>query len=70
MNRSKEAHNVLHQQNIQVCSFGTGNQVRLPGPNPEKPNVYAFGEATYDEIYNELADKDLSLYSKMEFSKC
>ena len=31
MNRSMEAHNVLHQAGLTVSSFGLGRHVKLPG---------------------------------------
>ena len=42
-------------------SFGSGNQVKLPGANPNTPNVYDFG-TTYDEMYKDLLMKDKNLY--------
>ena len=44
-----------------VKSFGTGDKVKLPGPSPDKPNCYEFG-TSYEEIYNDLLEKDKSLY--------
>lgn len=44
-----------------VRSFGTGNQVKLPGPAPDRPNIYDF-ETTYDEMYKDLMRKDPELY--------
>lgn len=42
-------------------SFGTGNQVKLPGPAPNMPNIYDFS-TTYDEMYKDLLRKDSELY--------
>lgn len=50
-------------------SFGTGAQVKLPGPSADKPNVYDFN-TTYEEMYNDLCDKDLELYPTSTDVQC
>uniref|UniRef100_A0A0K0FQ81 RNA polymerase II subunit A C-terminal domain phosphatase SSU72 n=1 Tax=Strongyloides venezuelensis TaxID=75913 RepID=A0A0K0FQ81_STRVS len=64
MNRSMEAHNFMKKKNFLVESFGSGGQIKLPGPSFDKPNCYAFGEATYDYIYKDLATKDKRFYTR------
>ncbi|XP_039250673.1 RNA polymerase II subunit A C-terminal domain phosphatase SSU72-like [Styela clava] len=63
MNRSMEAHRFMKKKGFNVQSFGTGNQVKLPGPSADKPNVYPF-DTRYDDIYKELANKDFNLYTQ------
>ena len=59
-NRSMEAHAVLKKKGFNVRSFGSGNQVKLPGPSPNQPNVYDFS-VTYEQMYQDLQTKDKSL---------
>uniref|UniRef100_A0A8C1P7I5 RNA polymerase II subunit A C-terminal domain phosphatase SSU72 n=2 Tax=Cyprininae TaxID=2743694 RepID=A0A8C1P7I5_CYPCA len=60
-NRSMEAHNILSKRGFDVRSFGTGTHVKLPGPAPDKPNIYDF-KTTYEQMYNDLVRKDKELY--------
>ena len=63
MNRSMEAHSRLHKKGFNVLSFGTGDKIKLPGPSLTQPNVYEFG-TSYEEIYQDLARKDKSMYKQ------
>ena len=49
------------KKGFNVKSFGTGNMVKLPGPAPDKPNIYDFS-ITYDAMYRDLMQKDYELY--------
>ena len=47
MNRSMEAHSVLAKKNFLVSSYGTGNQIKIPGKSKYEPNIYPFGETIF-----------------------
>lgn len=51
----------FRKRGFNVESFGSGNQIKLPGPSPDRPNCYEFGVATYEYIYNDLKQKDRQL---------
>lgn len=62
-NRSMEAHDVLKKSGFNVRSFGSGNQVKLPGSAADRPNIYDFG-TPYGDMYQDLAAKDIHLYTQ------
>ncbi|KAI1725708.1 ssu72-like protein domain-containing protein [Ditylenchus destructor] len=59
-----EAHLFLAKRGFRVESFGSGNSVKLPGPAADRPNVYDFDSTTYEEIYSDLKNKDIHLYTQ------
>ncbi|CAJ0955475.1 unnamed protein product, partial [Mesorhabditis belari] len=63
MNRSMEAHFFLEKRGINIRSFGTGNQVKLPGREANTPNCYEFG-TSYEHIYQDLIQKDKDYYTE------
>lgn len=63
LNRSMETHHLFVERGVpNVSSYGTGSQVKLPGPTRNQPNVYDFG-TPYQEIFNDLSEKDRDLYA-------
>lgn len=61
-NRSMEAHYQLSAASYPVISFGTGSLVRLPGPSITQPNVFNFDSTSYNDMYEDLYNKDQRLY--------
>jgi RNA polymerase II subunit A C-terminal domain phosphatase SSU72 len=53
-NRSMEAHKVLAEHALDVRSYGAASRVKLPGATKDDPNVYAFDDATYEAIAEDL----------------
>ena len=64
MNRSMEAHKVLLHAGLEVTSYGAGSRVKLPSAHRDNPNVFEFGETTYQHIYDTLMAEDPDLYEK------
>jgi len=62
-NRSMEAHNFMSKRGLTVKSFGSGQQVKLPGPSLDKPNIYTF-DTPYEHMYKDLITKDQNLYTQ------
>jgi len=62
-NRSMEAHDLLSREGFSISSYGTAEQVKLPGPTISQPNVYQFG-TPYQAMYEELKAKDQALYTQ------
>ncbi|VDN26128.1 unnamed protein product [Gongylonema pulchrum] len=54
----------FRKRGFNVESFGSGSQVKLPGPSPDRPNCYEFGMVSYEYIYNDLKQKDFQLYTQ------
>lgn len=49
------------KKGFDVKSYGIGATVKLPGASPTDPNSYPFS-TTYEEIYQDLLQKDSQLY--------
>ena len=54
---------MYRKKGLNVRSFGTGTQVKLPGSSMQSPNVYDFN-TTYEFMYNDLSTKDKTLYTQ------
>jgi len=65
INRSMEAHVVLGNAGLQVESYGTGTQVRLPGKSSMEPRIFKFG-TPYSEMYKSMATtpEDQAFFSR------
>ncbi|CAI7754544.1 unnamed protein product [Closterium sp. NIES-54] len=58
-----ESHAILQREGFDVSSYGTGSNVKLPGPSIREPNVYKFG-TPYKYMFDELQGKDPELYKR------
>ncbi|DBA02078.1 TPA: hypothetical protein N0F65_011145, partial [Lagenidium giganteum] len=63
VNRSTEAHDLLHAAGLRVCSFGAGRQVCFPGRSRTTSRVFDFG-TPYHEMYQTLLRDDEELFRK------
>lgn len=48
---------------MNIRSFGTGKEVKLPGMSLQTPNVYDFS-TTYEYMYKDLSSKDKTFYTQ------
>ena len=48
---------------MQVQSYGTSSQIKLPGAAADQPNIYAFG-TSYQQMHAELQQADAKLYAR------
>ncbi|OIR57790.1 MAG: phosphoric ester hydrolase Ssu72 [Amphiamblys sp. WSBS2006] len=62
-NRSMAAHHLLLNSGVDVCSYGTSAQVRIPAKEREAVNTYSFGK-TYEEMLLDLKAKDEDFYTR------
>lgn len=62
-NRSMESHGLFLKKGLNVRSFGTGKEVKLPGPSLQCPNIYDFS-TTYEHMLKDLTTKDKMLYTQ------
>lgn len=51
------------KKGLNVRSFGTGKEVKLPGPSMQSPNIYDFS-TTYEFMLKDLTTKDKTLYTQ------
>lgn len=63
-NRSMEAHKLLKNAGYDVDSYGTNQQIKIPGETFDTPNIYQFG-TKYVDIYNDLVSKNMKFYEKI-----
>jgi RNA polymerase II subunit A C-terminal domain phosphatase SSU72 len=63
LNRSMEAHAILHNHGYTVASYGTGSKVRLPGETAYTPNVYDW-RTPYKAIIGDLRSKNEARYKR------
>lgn len=63
-NRSMEAHKLLKNAGYNVDSYGTNQQIKIPGETLDSPNIYQFA-TKYEDIYNDLILKNKKFYEKI-----
>ena len=54
---------MFRKKGLNVRSFGTGKEVKLPGPSLQLPNIYDFN-TTYEHMFKDLSNKDRMLYTQ------
>ncbi|KAK8800313.1 hypothetical protein WA171_004949 [Blastocystis sp. BT1] len=65
VNRSMEAHDLFEKNNLNVVSYGTGSEIKIPGLTAKTPLSYKFG-TDYELILNDLIDKNKEFFTKRE----
>lgn len=63
-NRSMETHSLFLKKNINIKSYGTSHNIKLPGLTPNTPNIYEYG-TTYKEIYDDLVSQNKEAYDRI-----